>query len=548
MDSAKSLELSLQKGPDLIALSLDISEQAPFEGELIFICGTAINDNTYNPNAIKVIDARLGLLMDGQILTHLPVEYFSNGSQISISTAWVATPGWHNVSISVVAPLNATDVLPDNNVLTRRLYVARLPACRLVANGADFNAWERVNFSIEVNSSDAVTGYRYDFGDGYVSDWILSPNVSHVFSTPGEYSVRGWVVTSRGVLRECAEPLRVRIGFPSSALELFASPDPAVSNKPVLFTARIAPGVGNITLAIWQFGDGGYSYGKDPSVADHTYGGPGNYSVTLTLNIEGGGSLVGRLHITVLNLLPRAVARISPENGDATTSFSFVSESQDADGRILACRWDLGDGTVVISPRVTHGYASHGVFNVTLTVQDDWGQWSDPVETVVTVDNSPPAASLRADRNSAETGKAIMFSALGTSDIDDPAANLSYHWDLGDGKTAEGLNVSHPFSSPGRYEVKLTVDDGAGGRTTKSFTVHILGEPVGQAGWLVPSLISMVVIVLILATAVIASRRSKKDPLRPGPRKNGMIKSAPPSRLSPKPMNNVKRPNDGRSK
>lgn len=52
---------------------------------------------------------------------------------------------------------------------------------------------------------------------------------------------------------------------------------------------------------------------------------------------------------------------------------SFVDTSVDRDGTIVARTWDLGDGTTVSSPAVTHTYAEPGRFIVRLSVTDDGG-------------------------------------------------------------------------------------------------------------------------------------------------------------------------------
>ena len=346
--------------------------------------------------------------------------------------------------------------------------------------------------------------------------------------------MRGWVATRRGAVRECAEPLLVNIVFPSSVLEFLADPNPAPSNKPILFVARTAPRVGVISNAIWQFGDGGNAFGKDAAVASHAYSAPGNYTVTLTVNTAQGGVLVGHMVVRVLNSPPTASGRISPPGGDSTTVFAFVSESTDSDGLISACRWDLGDGNISYSPQVLHSYARHGTYSVTLTVQDDQGNWSAPASFIVTVNNTLPVARFRVDRAQGGAGRTFVFDGSGTSDIDDPVENLSYRWDFGDGATAEGINVSHTYSVVGGYQVTLTVEDGAGGRASRSATVQVSGETAREAGWMMPAIVAAAAVIVVSAVAILLVRKrppGKKGALRPrtnsGPKasstKNGAI-------------------------
>jgi len=50
--------------------------------------------------------------------------------------------------------------------------------------------------------------------------------------------------------------------------------------------------------------------------------------------------------------------------------------------------------------------------------------------------------------------KEVHFSVVGDFDEDQV---LSYEWDFGDGNTGEGKNTSHEYSSPGVYDITLTV-------------------------------------------------------------------------------------------
>ncbi len=65
------------------------------------------------------------------------------------------------------------------------------------------------------------------------------------------------------------------------------------------------------------------------------------------------------------------------------------------------------------------------------------------------------------------TGLACAFDGHGSSD--DDGTITSYGWDFGDGTTANGASVDHPYAGPGSYTVTLTVtdDDGAAATTTK---------------------------------------------------------------------------------
>jgi PKD repeat protein len=80
----------------------------------------------------------------------------------------------------------------------------------------------------------------------------------------------------------------------------------------------------------------------------------------------------------------------------------------------------------------------------------------------------------------ADRGEPVTFDGTGSTDPDgDP---LTYHWDFGDGSTADGPIVTHTYAIGGTYQVLLEVNDGF--RVTsagENATIHNRG-PVANAG------------------------------------------------------------------
>lgn len=87
------------------------------------------------------------------------------------------------------------------------------------------------------------------------------------------------------------------------------------------------------------------------------------------------------------------------------------------------------------------------------------------VETI-----SPPEARITVSNTNPEVGETVTYSGSGSTD---DGAIVRYSWDLGNGVTAGGANVSTSYSTPGSYLVTLTVrdDDGEAGVATQTVTV-----------------------------------------------------------------------------
>lgn len=81
---------------------------------------------------------------------------------------------------------------------------------------------------------------------------------------------------------------------------------------------------------------------------------------------------------------------------------TFNESSTDADGTIVAWRWEFGDGTESTEQDVVHEYAASGNFTVKLTVTDDVGATHSRTRTVTTV--NPETTSLTCVDGSAPGG------------------------------------------------------------------------------------------------------------------------------------------------
>ncbi|TAM82696.1 MAG: PKD domain-containing protein [Acidobacteria bacterium] len=82
-----------------------------------------------------------------------------------------------------------------------------------------------------------------------------------------------------------------------------------------------------------------------------------------------------------------------------------------------------------------------------------------------------PSVTLRAPA-SVGPGQAVRLQAVAATD---GVPALSYHWDLGDGTTASGPEVSHAFTRAADYKVKLTVDGMDGLPAEKGITIAVQG-------------------------------------------------------------------------
>ncbi len=132
---------------------------------------------------------------------------------------------------------------------------------------------------------------------------------------------------------------------------------------------------GTIVSYEWDFGDGNTDTGV---FASHAYTSTGEYTVTLTVTDNDGGTDSDIVLVDVSEAQPNQppVADADPDYQEVkkrkTASFDGY-QSFDVDGTIVSYEWDFGDGDTGSGISVDHKYTSRGYYTVTLTITDDDG-------------------------------------------------------------------------------------------------------------------------------------------------------------------------------
>lgn len=217
-----------------------------------------------------------------------------------------------------------------------------------------------------------IAEYAWAFGNGNTAE---GPLATQVFRSPGTYPVSLTVDDGRGVGNSRVE----------STLDLTVNRSPVAESGP---DQRVCPSAvttfdasastdwdGTITRHTWNFDDSASAEGE---IVDHTFSGPGTYSVRLRVEDDSASrcNAAEDLASVVVNATP--VADAGP---DRSAFFGGVYDdvlfdaggSLDPDGDPLTYTWDFGDGTTATGSRSFHAYDRAGTFTVVLTVRDGTG-------------------------------------------------------------------------------------------------------------------------------------------------------------------------------
>jgi chitodextrinase len=160
--------------------------------------------------------------------------------------------------------------------------------------------------------------------------------------------------------------------------------------------------------------------------------------------------------------------------------------SYDPDGIIVSYAWDFGDGETSTEAYVTHHYQALGAYLVSLLVVDN-SNLSSTCQTTVEVHepcegNCPPVCNA-AGPYYAMTGEPILLDGTG-SISPNTCLIVLYAWDFGDGVTGVGPQPTHTYSTPGSYDITLTVTDSDGATSSCTTTAEITNSSaVEPATW-----------------------------------------------------------------
>ena len=262
---------------------------------------------------------------------------------------------------------------------------------------------------------------------------------------------------------------------PQATLEAVFSASPEHGDAPLKVTVD-ASGSGEVESYVWDFGDDVNVAGVSPESinAEHIYTEPGSYRLSLTVT-DGAGDTATSATTIVVNAPPTAAFTATPVQGKAPLEVSFdAAKSSDSDGKITNYSWDFGDGSVAQGPGVEHTYTDTGAFEAVLSVTDDQGSTRRSSEFIY-VDVVAPKPTFSYSPGVGTAPLELSFdgssSSAGTNDI------VKYHWDLGDGSTAEGKTVKHFYKTSGVFTVELTITDSQSIRARTKQLVTINGAP-----------------------------------------------------------------------
>ncbi|MBM3404561.1 MAG: PKD domain-containing protein [Bacteroidetes bacterium] len=301
-----------------------------------------------------------------------------------------------------------------------------------------------------------ITRWVWNYGDGSDNDTIYfpdDPNVAHLYSAPGNYTVTLQVMDNFGYLDSYNASLEI---LPDPIANFYFTQ--ACEKMQVCFTDASFPnGGGNIVSWYWDFDDPGSGVNNTSTAQDpcHTFAyGDSTYYVTLIIvNFNNCNDTITK----PVYVYPAPVANFTADTVCLGEGMQFTDLTVSDSGLVIQWDWDFGDGTphsTIQNP--IHFYASPGIYFVKLTVATEFSCIHDTTLPVMVV--PLPFANFNASTPTC-SGQEVFF-----TDHSSTAYGYIFRWiwDYGDGDRdtiwyPTPQNTSHVYAAGGNYNATLYV-------------------------------------------------------------------------------------------
>ncbi len=402
---------------------------------------------------------------------------FGDGTVVGPQATPVATHTYSSAS-SYTVTVTVTDSSGATASATGSVTASAPPTAALVVSPLSGAAPLPVtaDASASTAGSNPIANYVFDFGDGTKVGPQPGAQAHHTYSNGGTYLVAVTVTDGAGYAATAAA--MVTVGAPTARLKV----TPAIGATPLVVAADASASTDPIGIASYtfNFGDGTVVGPQAWPTATHTYSSAANYTVTVTVVDGTGASASATMPVTAV-IPPTAALTVSP--GIGATPLAVIADasgSTPGTNPIASYTFSFGDGTIVgpqVGPTAKHTYTTAASFIVSVTVSDSQNVSATATSTVAAV--TPPTPRLTVTPPSGAVPLAVTADGSGSSAGSNPIA--TYGFNFGDGTIPElpsaTSTTAHTYSSPGTYQVVLTVTDTAGVSATATATVTVVNPP-----------------------------------------------------------------------
>ena len=224
----------------------------------------------------------------------------------------------------------------------------------------------RVSFDAGQSGGKSITDYAWDFDNDGIID-ANGQNTEHVYTDPGDYTVRLILTSSEG---KTAETL-LNVNALNVGLNVLVKAEPNIGQVPLTVTfdatSTIIPKGTNVVAYRWNFGDETPILREGP-IVKHKYNSIGDFNVTVTAITDKNETAEGETTVFVNAIPLKACFKSSRVSGKAPLTVEF--DPKCSTGNVVDFSWDFGDNNQSTDRNAKHTFETPGEYNVILEVSD----------------------------------------------------------------------------------------------------------------------------------------------------------------------------------
>jgi gliding motility-associated-like protein len=309
------------------------------------------------------------------------------------------------------------------------------------------------------HSTGAITQWFWDFGNGTTS---TAQNPVVTYTSAGNFTVR--LIVRNDSLENYVTKINY-IVVNATPTVMFSVSSGSFGCLPVQTSFKDNSNMqgDKVQSWLWDFGDGATSNQQNPV---HIYNTEGAFNVSLTIeSVHSCLSTYTRNSAVLAGNKPVADFSASPLSGCASTLRQFKDSSS---GNVTNQYWFFEHGGFTQQLNPLYHYRDTGVFTVFYLPSNNWC-YGDGIYKYNYIHVTGPVASFTKVINC--TNKKLV------NYTDTSIGETSRFWDLGDGFTSASKNITHTYTSPGTYYVKLIVTGTSCNDTARDTVYADIGNP-----------------------------------------------------------------------
>jgi hypothetical protein len=379
------------------------------------------------------------------------------------------------------------------------------------------------NASSSQDEDGNIIRYNFDFGDGSSSGWITQSLFEHTYNSYGVFDVTLLVMDNDEFICDTPDTLKIEVrSYPKAVIS--CDNTSVEEGETILFDgSKSQDRDGTIMLYLFDFGDGKDTDWISQSNVEHTYLNAGTYTVSLKVmddhDDESTNKATLKITIEIPNIRPVGqIIDITPQPVSSGREVAFIGSSYDEDGRVVSYLWSSNlDGELSNEESFFTSSLSWGIHTISLTVQDDAGDWSQEDFRVIFIkeENEIPQVIITYPENEKRFKDTLTITGS-SEDPDGSIETIEIQIDFGPWEEIEVDDMwSHEINltdfSKGEHTIAIRAYDGEDYSEEEYLTFFVGEEDEGPDMIWIFTLVFLVILVVIVV-AIIIGRAYKKNP------------------------------------